>query len=350
MRIEDIVGDEPTLTIGHQHDPAQFLDHMMTIVAPTTTHQYPCAGNLTQIAQCMTCNYVWQRKNPATHYFAVPNVVSLTLQECVNNMTTFAWDERDCERCGKRTMCHTCESMTCPPVMFLQLLSFEYGTAQKQTEFPKITEQITVHTQQIKEDTPTGLSPLHQQYKLQAIISHCGHTIHSGHFVSYVKRSTSEDKEAWFRFDDTHTSRSSFEQAICPENVGDETPYVFCYVLVHEHAQHSSQPAVCAAASTTSTAASDLNANITQRFIEAVTDEGDVMEYRDMATEWLTQRHFNLEQSVHDWQQMMLRKEDANWVMEQQEFDRWWRDHVDIGSYTQQEEEEMLGDSSSDED
>ena len=46
----------------------------------------------------------------------------------------------------------------------------------------------------------------------------------------------------------------------------------------------------------------------------------------------------------------MLRKEDANWVMEQQEFDGWWRDHVDIGSYTQQEEEEMLGDSSSDED
>ena len=87
-------------------------------------------------------------------------------------------------------------------------------------------EQLTVHTQNMNENTPTGLSPLQQQYEIQAIISHRGHTIHSGHFVSYVKRSTSLDQEAWFLFDDEQTSRSSFENAIRPVDVGFETPYL----------------------------------------------------------------------------------------------------------------------------
>lgn len=77
----------------------------------------------------------------------------------------------------------------------------------------------------------TSKSPSNERirsiYKMYAVIVHSGTNIDSGHYFTYGVNGYDQ----WFKFNDNHISRSSFNEVINLQNLN--TPYILFYELVH---------------------------------------------------------------------------------------------------------------------
>lgn len=63
------------------------------------------------------------------------------------------------------------------------------------------------------------------QYRLKAVVVHCGINIDSGHYYTFA----SDANDNWFKFNDSHISRSSLNELT--QSTSLNTPYILFYEL-----------------------------------------------------------------------------------------------------------------------
>lgn len=82
------------------------------------------------------------------------------------------------------------------PNLNLKLKIYHFDVAKQQQK------KLLTHVRISEEITLQELN-----YKLYAVIVHSGHSIEYGHYYAYAVNDSNE----WFKFDDSHVSRSSLE-------------------------------------------------------------------------------------------------------------------------------------------
>lgn len=182
--------------------------------------------------RCLTCGNF----TDSVEYFkdiSIPISIDAHMLDCLQKVFEAVHlqgeDSYDCSHCGKKKPARQEIHIThLPPVLtfHLQRGAFDGQRAFKVMSRIHIPVTMTLRSSNPEEPRET---PQKYKYTLFGVVSHVGHHVSSGHYVSYVRTKDGE----WFKCDDmtiTPVTNAEFKKDVLfPITRTAETPYLLFY-------------------------------------------------------------------------------------------------------------------------
>lgn len=182
--------------------------------------------------RCLRCGNITDAVQSFTE-ISVPIRIDVHLLDCLQEafkpVRLQGENAYDCSHCGEKTDARQDIHVTeLPPVLTVHL---QRGGIDGQRAFKVMSRVHIPMSMTLRSSNPDNPGQVPQKYKytLRGIVSHVGHQVTSGHYVSYVRTKIGE----WFKCDDmtiTAITKAEFsKEVLFPVTRSLETPYVLLY-------------------------------------------------------------------------------------------------------------------------
>eukprot|EP00602_Paraphysomonas_sp_CaronLab_P010687 CAMPEP_0185038222 /NCGR_PEP_ID=MMETSP1103-20130426/33611_1 /TAXON_ID=36769 /ORGANISM="Paraphysomonas bandaiensis, Strain Caron Lab Isolate" /LENGTH=794 /DNA_ID=CAMNT_0027576553 /DNA_START=86 /DNA_END=2470 /DNA_ORIENTATION=+ len=191
-------------------------------LAETTVISRVFGGYLCNVLKCCKCKYASRTFN---HFQDLSLDVTQGIRSIQDAIASFTKPEKlgngnewNCDGCKRKV--HAVKQMTIstpPAVLVLHLKRFSFGNMfdkiKKHIAFPPVLDVPTAPA-----DSRTGANT--ERYDLCGMVVHHGHSVHSGHYVAFVKASNGQ----WYEMDDSTVSQTSIKTVL------KQQAYILFYV------------------------------------------------------------------------------------------------------------------------
>lgn len=204
-------------------------------ISETTLISRVFGGYLCNELECPRCKYLSKTYNPfqdiSLDLINSTNSVSDAIKNFTKSEILTAGNEWKCQKCSK-SVCATKRLSidTSPPVLVLHLKRFSFingiGKINKHIKFDSTLDVMcgssVVEDNKGENNNRNSESGFLSKYELSGVITHHGKSIHSGHYIAFVKGSNG----LW------HEMNDNFVTATSLKNVLSQQAYVLFYTKV----------------------------------------------------------------------------------------------------------------------
>ena len=189
----------------------------MQIQTPNMNYNMMMNNNEMMINQIMTMDY----NNLSQMFLNIPQPTSITLQDAFENYKKGKYFEGSntilCQKCGCNCIhVQTNHLYTLPEYFVINLNRGKENMYKVDITFPEIID--------LNNEVQTNLD--NHNYKLICVVTHLGPHGTGGHYIAYCLL---EEKNLWYKFDDSLVTLSSYQEASSSNSLNCREPYILFY-------------------------------------------------------------------------------------------------------------------------